>query len=536
MTADRGGRILVGSGGGRATAWGGGRATAWGGGRATAWACGRVALVVAIALVMVGRADAATTAAAPAQVERVRYESDGLSTRVIVMLSRAVPHEVRTLPGDPQRGSKQRLVIDLSNAKLGRAARVPMGPDHGILQRIRTGQFTERTARVVLDLAGKSTYKIRAYPEPARLVIDVVGKPGTVVARRPPPPQKSQAAPPRPVPVRQESPLVTAPKPTREEFDAAQRAPGPTPAAPDRKLAAVPRVPVVAPTPSKAPDAPKPAIVAQATATVVTEMIVAAPTPAAQPKPEAVAAARKPRRAVLPPPIGAAGAPWRIVLDPGHGGNDPGAEGVDGLLEKDVVLRIAQRLKKRIEAELNAIVLLTRDGDETRSLADRTAFANASRADLFVSIHANADEAGRLQGIETYTLNNSNDRATIRLANMENGPQLRLGGGDLSFILSDMVQSSKEEESITLAQRVHARLLGRLRARYPDVRNLGVKKGPFYVLVGAYMPCVLIETSFLTHPVEGKRLAKQEYQTDIAEGLFLGMRDFLADARLAKTL
>jgi len=536
MTADRGSRTLVGAPGHRL-----------------------VAMSAVIALAMVdffggqtgglSAAHAAASAATPAQVERVRYESDGLSTRVIVMLSRAVPHEVRTLPGDPARGSKQRLVIDLSNARLGRAARVPMGADHGILQRIRTGQFTERTARVVLDLAGKSTYEIRAYPEPARLVIDVVGDPSVVLARRPSSPPARAVAPPRPAPaapepaVRRAPPVVEATKPTHDGPDArpAPRRPAqvPTPVAPDTKRAAVPDAPVAVPTPSGAPPLERSSqriVEAQATAAVIAEVVVAAPTPAVKPVPEQVAAVHKPRRAVLPPPIGAAGAPWRIVLDPGHGGNDPGAEGIDGLLEKEVVLRIAQRLKKRIEAELNAIVLLTRDGDETRSLADRTAFANASRADLFVSIHANADEAGRLQGIETYTLNNSNDRATIRLANMENGPQLRLGGGDLSFILSDMVQSSKEEESITLAQRVHGRLLGRLRARYPDVRNLGVKKGPFYVLVGAYMPCVLIETSFLTHPVEGKRLAQREYQSDIAEGLFLGMRDFLADARLAKTL
>jgi N-acetylmuramoyl-L-alanine amidase len=228
--------------------------------------------------------------------------------------------------------------------------------------------------------------------------------------------------------------------------------------------------------------------------------------------------------------------PWRIVLDPGHGGADPGAQGVDGVPEKDVVLAIAQRLKRRLEESSNAKVLLTRETDATRTLAERTAFANANSADLFVSIHANADRSGELQGIETYTLNNSNDRATIRLAKMENGPAVRVGRGDLSFILSDMVQSGKEEESNVLAERLHSRVLARLRSRYSDVHNLGVKKGPFYVLVGAYMPCVLVETSFLSHPVEGKRLGTTAYQHDIAEGLFLGITDFLGDARLAKTL
>jgi N-acetylmuramoyl-L-alanine amidase len=223
------------------------------------------------------------------------------------------------------------------------------------------------------------------------------------------------------------------------------------------------------------------------------------------------------------------------VLDPGHGGNDPGAQGIDGVLEKDITLAITRQLTRRLERE-GVTVLLTRNGDETRSLAERTAFANASSADLFISIHTNADYAGALRGIETYTLNNSNDRATIRLAKMENGPAFRVGRGDLSLILSDLVQSGKEDESNTLADRLHSRLLARLRARYSDVRDLGVKKGPFYVLVGAYMPCVLIETSFLSHPIEGKRLASPAYQDQIAEGLFAGIMDFVGETRLAKTL
>src|SRR4029077_6379321 len=131
---------------------------------------------------------------------------------------------------------------------------------------------------------------------------------------------------------------------------------------------------------------------------------------------------------------------------------------------------------------------------------------------------------------------NTDDRAAIRLAQMENGPGVRTGRGDLSFILSDMVQSGKEEESIALANRLQQRLVSRLRGRYPDVRSLGVKKGPFYVLVGAYMPCVLVETSFLSHPIEGRRLASSGYQDDVAEGLYHGMAEFLGNMRLAKTL
>ena len=510
--------------------------------------------------VLMSAAAAVAEPVEPARVERVRYEADGRQTRVIVMLSRVVPHEVMVLPGDAQRGSRQRLVVDLSNARLGPAARVPMGAEHGILQRIRTGQFTARTARVVLDLAGVGTHSVVALDNPPRLVIDVAAPPGTVMARprapepRPPAPAEARTAvmPPPAAAAQETPPRTDAPMSTARTAKVAT--PGAESAA--RGAPAPPRpaaVPAVERAPAAAPVEPPPRLRAEPPPVPprvmpppsVAEEDLAAPTldlapPAPAPRPEVrEAAAPSPaataRRQRLAPPLAPA-PPWRIVLDPGHGGNDPGARGVDGILEKDVTLIIARKLKRRLEDELSATVLLTRDGDATRSLAERTAFANASRADLFLSIHANADDAGKLRGIETYTLNNSNDRATIRLAKMENGPHLRVGRGDLSFILSDMVQSSKEEESIALAERVHSRLLSRLRSRYPDVRNLGVKKGPFYVLVGAYMPCVLIETSFLSHPVEGRRLASEEYQADVAEGVFLGVRDFLEDARLAKTL
>jgi N-acetylmuramoyl-L-alanine amidase len=384
------------------------------------------------------------------------------------------------------------------------------------LQQIRTGQFTARTARVVLDLASITKHSVMGYEDPPRVVIDIAGKPTTAVAAAPHASATSRASAP-PAPAAQ-----PAPEPIAPETVARTTQPS---AEPERVTA------------SRLKDREPPTV--EPAATPTTSRRVEAPEPSLSPDREdetEVAAAPKASPTSDPQPGRAPNRPWRIVLDPGHGGNDPGAQGVDGLFEKDVVLAIAQRLKRRLEESSNAKVLLTRETDTTRTLAERTAFANANSADLFISIHANADRSGELQGIETYTLNNSNDRATIRLAKMENGPAVRVGRGDLSFILSDMVQSGKEEESNALAERLHSRVLARLRSRYSDVHNLGVKKGPFYVLVGAYMPCVLIETSFLSHPVEGKRLGTSAYQHDIAEGLYLGITDFLGDARLAKTL
>jgi N-acetylmuramoyl-L-alanine amidase len=263
---------------------------------------------------------------------------------------------------------------------------------------------------------------------------------------------------------------------------------------------------------------------------IVTVAIRADATPEAAPSPPAAPA---------PPPAVAARPRGRekIVLDPGHGGSDPGAQGY--AVEKEVTLAIARNLAGLLRERLGADVVLTRGDDTTLPLAARTARANAEGADLFVSIHANASPGRRLHGIETYYLNNTNDRGSIRLAAMENGLDLithARRGADLRYILSDLVQVGKMEESIALATAVQRGLVAHLSTRYPGVADLGVKRGPFYVLVGAYMPCVLVETSFLTHPAEGRRLATAPYRVAVAEGIYQGIDRFLADARRARTL
>ncbi len=199
----------------------------------------------------------------------------------------------------------------------------------------------------------------------------------------------------------------------------------------------------------------------------------------------------------------------RIVLDPGHGGRDPGAQGY--VVEKQVTLDIAKRVARLLRERLRAEVVLTRADDATLALSDRTARANRESADLFVSIHANADPHAQRQGIETYVLDNGGDHATMRLAAMENGldPTASFKGKtDVRYILSDLVQVGKMDESLALATALQGSVVRQLRRRWPGVTDLGVKRGPFYVLVGAHMPCVLVETAFLTHPVEGRRLQR----------------------------
>jgi N-acetylmuramoyl-L-alanine amidase len=232
-------------------------------------------------------------------------------------------------------------------------------------------------------------------------------------------------------------------------------------------------------------------------------------------------------RADSPPGGGAAAtaAPARqpvIVIDPGHGGYDSGTEAGAPLLEKDLALQIALRLQGELERR-GVHAILTRTGDYFVTLADRTAFANKAGADLFISIHLNSSPAAATTGIETYYLNNTTDRATMRLAAMENASGNAYGtaaGGDLNYILSDMRQQYKANESVALASMIEAQTAANLNASLgAQVSALGAMRGPFYVLVGAQMPAVLVECGFLSNRDEAARLASAQYQQVLAQGI-----------------
>lgn len=218
-----------------------------------------------------------------------------------------------------------------------------------------------------------------------------------------------------------------------------------------------------------------------------------------------------------------------IVLDPGHGGEDIGAVGSGGIKEKEIVLEIALALRELLEERLRARVLLTRDTDVSLALQERIAVANRERADLFLSIHANASEHKTASGVETYYLDNTDDRSSMKLAERENSTMhVAALGGDLGFMVSDLIQGGKLEDSISLSHHIQEELHLTLSQYFKGVNNLGVKKAPFYVLVGAHMPCVLAEVSFIDHPIEGKRLAEPRYRTLTALGLYQGIRRYFA--------
>jgi N-acetylmuramoyl-L-alanine amidase len=219
-----------------------------------------------------------------------------------------------------------------------------------------------------------------------------------------------------------------------------------------------------------------------------------------------------------------------IVIDPGHGGRDFGASGyLKGVYEKDVVLKIAKGLAKKIRKELQCEVFLTRTRDRYLTLEERTAIANTKNADLFISIHTNAARSRRAFGIETYFLNLATDDESILVAARENATSTK-NISDLQTILSDLMQNAKINESSRLAGHVQTALCNCLKKnKYSRINNKGVKQAPFYVLLGAQMPAILIETSFISNPKECKRLINSKYQERLCEAIVDGIKKYIKE-------
>ncbi|MDP3503982.1 MAG: N-acetylmuramoyl-L-alanine amidase [Myxococcales bacterium] len=215
----------------------------------------------------------------------------------------------------------------------------------------------------------------------------------------------------------------------------------------------------------------------------------------------------------------------RVIIDAGHGGHDTGAIGPTGVREKDVALAVALKLKDKLEA-LGLEVVLTRDDDTFVALDQRTRIANKEHGDLFISIHCNAAPSKNLRGVETYTLNTSSNRYSVRLAARENATTER-GINDLQYILADLATKANTGESQRLAESVQRSLIRGLSKEYKGIRDLGTKEALFVVLLGAKMPSILVETSFLSNPEDEQRLASEAYQQALADNVAEAVESFL---------
>jgi N-acetylmuramoyl-L-alanine amidase len=213
-----------------------------------------------------------------------------------------------------------------------------------------------------------------------------------------------------------------------------------------------------------------------------------------------------------------------IVIDPGHGGGDPGAIGHTGLQEKFVTLDIAKKLQQKLEQQLGCKAILTRSSDSFMTLEERTAIANANSADLFLSIHTNANRSKNTRGVETYFLNFAISPEAAALAARENAISHK-NMAKLQDLVKKITLNTKIDESKELARYIQSDMYLNLK-RWGAI-NLGVKQAPFYVLIGANMPSILVEVSFITHSEEERLLKTEIYRQQIADALFSGIKSYI---------
>ncbi len=460
----------------------------------------------------------------------IRHWSTPDYTRVAIDLQEEVRYQAARV-SDPDR-----IFFDLYGARLspeltGRSVEVT---DDGFLTRIRAAQSSHNVTRIVLDVSSVSDYSAFFLSNPPRLIIDVHGdKERTAasreVASRTPGPQdspKPAQRPPVPLPA-----THPASVPEHNAIDSAENASALTEVAslshrPDQVRAT--HHPTTAPVVASVPENPPPAPSSRS------DRKPSAAIPAGDDVPPAEAGARgvsapSPIRAHVPSSmVRALGLKInRIVIDAGHGGHDSGTLGPGGLEEKDVVLDVALRLGRLLRDRLGADVIYTRSDDTFVPLETRTAIANQAQADLFISIHANSSQDPDARGVEVYYLNFTTSADALEVAARENA-----SSDESIHQLSDLVKKialqDKINESRTFAEDVDDSLYSGLERGNDGLKDRGVKKAPFVVLIGANMPSILAEISFLTNPDDAHELRQPRYRERIAESLYRGVSRYVS--------
>jgi N-acetylmuramoyl-L-alanine amidase len=463
----------------------------------------------------------------------MRHWSNPTSTRIAIDLGGQVQYEAARVP------NPDRIFFDLHGARLspslnGHQVEVI---DDGYLKRIRAAQFHPDVTRVVLDVTDVSQYSAFLLPNPWRLIIDIHSDKNGAKS-----PEFATIGPSQPSPRSSDSTLADVAKlgndtgkiaatagPTSGPVSA--RVPGTTPA-PDTPASAqerpAPVNPTIGPTVSPAlgsANGTAPALGTNSSkkrqkskstpATSDTEEASALPH-AADPDSDGQRSLVR----ALGLKVG------RIVIDAGHGGHDSGTLGPGGIQEKDVVLDVALRVGKLLHQRLGAEIVYTRDDDTFIPLETRTAIANKAQADLFLSIHANSSPEPDARGVETYYLNFTSDPNALDVAARENAVSTQ-SVHQLSDLVRKITLKDKIDESREFAADVDAGLYSGLKAGNPGLKDRGVKKAPFVVLIGAQMPSILAEISFLTNPDDAEQLRQGSYRQRIAESLDAGVERYL---------
>ena len=439
---------------------------------------------------------------------------------------------------DERLADPARVFLDVSSARLVPALAdqtLRFDGDDQPVRQIRTGRHPNQTARVVLEAAAVASYTVYALHAPFRLVIECVPARTATVARTLPtkiaPPiltlQARRLPPESTNPLPSASPVSTGLLQEARRPEAGPRGATATPmtALPRRVPSGVATVPPVAPmtdvstTPPSTPATPAPSTRSPAQ-TRATDGI--APVVAAAPPARNLAGGFSIARQLG---LGVS----RIVIDPGHGGHDPGAKG-RGISEAEVVLDVALRLEKLLAQVPGVEVILTRRTDDYVPLEHRTAIANREGADLFLSIHANASNNTQAGGVETYFLNFASNLSAASVAARENAASGQTMGALPDFVRT-IALNNKLDESKDFATYIQRAMIEVLRPANKTVRDLGVKQAPFVVLIGAAMPSVLTEISFVTNSQDARLLKSGNYRQRIADALFKAVQRYQASLK-----
>jgi N-acetylmuramoyl-L-alanine amidase len=380
---------------------------------------------------------------------------------------------------DKKPGKPRTLLIDFNQSTIEARYTTPVPIEDGLLQRIQTRQLDSTTVQVALEIKSISTYKIFSLNDPFRVIVDVNGQQNVISASK------------------------TLPSFESEQVSGPRKATELTPANRKTSMSQTKE--------NQRFDHKDPFV-------VLKDHSKRKPGNSMQAK-----ASGDLGNLTLAQQLGLG--VHRIVIDPGHGGRDPGAI-ANGLREKDITLKVAKLTAARLTDKYQYEVILTRDRDTSLPLEERTAIANTSKADLFVSIHVNAHPSVAVSGIETFYLNLATNNEAMRVAARENATTTH-HISDLQDILAELMQNSKIQESSVLADYVQNRLVSGLRESRYNTENLGVKQAPFYVLLGAEMPAVLAEISFLSNKSEATRLRDEEYLREIADHIAAGVAGYV---------
>jgi N-acetylmuramoyl-L-alanine amidase len=456
------------------------------------------------------------------RLRRVSTSAAADSTRVTIDLEDLVQYSSARIR------NPDRIFFDLHPARLTpQLARQSIRLEGDLLTAVRVAQNHAGVVRVVLDVKGVKDYTASLLTNPPQLVIDLYPNTHADQVRA----ARSKRNPP---PAHVEEPHIDAAA-VRDEHSVAQ--PVSTVAAnvdPDTASATTVK-PVYGPVPAK----PSPTDLRGAGPETSAPMSSAKPSSAKSRSKSLKASPAKPeliRPVTAAPPTRDGQATLtrtlglkigRIVIDAGHGGHDTGTIGPTGLMEKDLCLDIALRLGKIIQQRLpGADVVFTRSDDSFIPLEERTRIANESKADLFISIHANSSHDHAARGIETYYLNLKGSPDAMEVAARENATAQE-SVHDLEDMVKKIARSEKIDESREFASDIQESLARRILKSARTVRDRGVRKAPFVVLIGADMPSVLTEISFLSNPADEQLLKKPENRQKVAEGLYQGVASYL---------